>query len=120
MSAASICHHGNRNSREEPTVTSPTTILGAAAIALALAATQAPGEPLKIASPQRGSWEGAVPELGQQQGIFKRHGLELDILFTAGGGETLQAGSSGAGGIAFDAGARGGSAALPKRPARAA
>jgi NitT/TauT family transport system substrate-binding protein len=85
-------------------VTSRTTILGTAAFALALAATQAPGEPLKIASPQRGSWEGAVPELGQQQGIFKKHGLELDILFTAGGGETLQAVISGAVDIGLSAG----------------
>jgi NitT/TauT family transport system substrate-binding protein len=85
-------------------VTSRTTILGVAAVALALAATQAPGEPLKIASPQRGSWEGAVPELGQQQGLFKRHGLELDILFTAGGGETLQAVISGAVDIGLSAG----------------
>jgi len=85
-------------------VTSRTTILGVAAFALALAATQALGEPLKIASPQRGSWEGAVPELGQQQGIFKKHGLELDILFTAGGGETLQAVISGAVDIGLSAG----------------
>ncbi len=85
-------------------MTSRTTILGVAAFALALAATQALGEPLKIASPQRGSWEGAVPELGQQQGIFKKHGLELDILFTAGGGETLQAVISGAVDIGLSAG----------------
>jgi NitT/TauT family transport system substrate-binding protein len=51
---------------------------------------------LRIASPQRGSWEGAVAELGRQHGIFKKHGLDLKILYTAGGGETLQAVISGA------------------------
>ncbi|MGZ3321195.1 MAG: ABC transporter substrate-binding protein, partial [Xanthobacteraceae bacterium] len=47
-------------------------------------------ETLKIASPIRGSWEGAIPELGKQAGIFQKHGLDLDILYTQGGGETLQ------------------------------
>src|SRR5260370_7274697 len=53
-------------------------------------------ETLKIASPQRGSWEGAIPELGKEAGIFRKHGLELDILYTQGGGETLQIVISGA------------------------
>jgi NitT/TauT family transport system substrate-binding protein len=63
-----------------------------AAIALIAAAfPQAVGaETLKIASPIRGSWEGAIPELGKQAGIFQRHGLDLDILYTQGAGETLQ------------------------------
>src|SRR3954470_10983006 len=70
-----------------------------------LAASPAPAaDLLKIASPQRGSWEGSVPELGQQQGIFKKHGLELDILYTAGGGETLQAVISGAVDVGLSAG----------------
>ncbi len=62
---------------------------------------------LKIASPQRGSWEGAIPELGKQQGIFAKHGLDLDILYTAGGGETLQAVVSGAVDIGLSAGTLG-------------
>src|SRR6266576_6888326 len=45
---------------------------------------------LKIASPIRGSWEGAIPELGKQAGIFRKYDLDLDILYTQGGGETLQ------------------------------
>ncbi len=73
-------------------------------LAVVLAAASASAETLKIASPQRGSWEGAVPELGQQQGIFKRHGLDLDILYTAGGGETLQAVVSGAVDLGMSAG----------------
>jgi NitT/TauT family transport system substrate-binding protein len=32
-----------------------------------------------------------VPELGQNAGIFKKHGLVLDVLYTEGGGETQQA-----------------------------
>ena len=66
-----------------------------------------PRDLLKIASPQRGSWEGAIPELGRQQGIFQKHGLDLDILYTAGGGETLQAVISGAVDVGLSAGATG-------------
>jgi NitT/TauT family transport system substrate-binding protein len=51
---------------------------------------------LKIALGQRGNWESAVPELGQRAGIFKKHGLVVDILWTQGGGETQMAVISGA------------------------
>jgi NitT/TauT family transport system substrate-binding protein len=46
---------------------------------------------LKLAIGQRGNWENAAPELGQKAGIFKKHGLQLEILYTQGGGETQQA-----------------------------
>jgi NitT/TauT family transport system substrate-binding protein len=45
---------------------------------------------LKVAVGARGVGETFVPELGQNAGIFKKHGLELDVLYTQGGGETLQ------------------------------
>src|SRR6516164_2924922 len=32
----------------------------------------AAAETLKIASPIRGSWEGAIPELGKQAGLFRK------------------------------------------------
>lgn len=74
------------------------------ALCLGLGVASASAQQLKIASPQRGSWEGAVPELGREQGIFKKHGLDLDILYTAGGGETLQTVISGAVDIGLSAG----------------
>src|SRR5258708_37781031 len=74
---------------------------------LGLAAPASAADLLKVASPQRGSWEGAIPELGQQQGIFRKHGLDLEILYTAGGGETLQAVISGAVNIGPSAGTTG-------------
>jgi len=64
-------------------------------------------ETLKIASPIRGSWEGAIPELGTQAGIFRKHGLDLDILYTQGGGETMQVVVSGAVDIGLSAGTLG-------------
>jgi len=50
---------------------------------------------LKLAIGQRGNWENAAPELGQKAGFFAKHGLTLEILYTQGAGETLQAVISG-------------------------
>jgi len=76
----------------------------AAALATLLLSGPGAADTLKIASPIRGSWEGAIPELGQQAGIFRKHGLDLDILYTQGGGETLQVVVSGAVDIGLSAG----------------
>ena len=46
---------------------------------------------LKLAVGQRGAWDTAIPELGLRAGLFKKHGIELNILYTQGGAETLQA-----------------------------
>src|SRR5262249_46049435 len=63
----------------------------AAVAALACLAGAASAEDaLKIAVGQRGGWEQCVSELGQNAGIFKKHGLALDVLYTQGSGETLQ------------------------------
>jgi NitT/TauT family transport system substrate-binding protein len=50
---------------------------------------------LKLALGQRGNWDTAIAELGQQAGIFKKHGLALEILWTQGAGESQQAVISG-------------------------
>ena len=46
---------------------------------------------LKLAVPQRGSWDAGLPELGKRSGIFKKHGLDLEILYTQAGPESIQA-----------------------------
>jgi NitT/TauT family transport system substrate-binding protein len=69
----------------------------AALTALALASplpTQAQ-DTLKVAAGQRGNWDTTIAEVGQRVGIFKKHGLVLEILWTQGGGETQQAVISG-------------------------
>ena len=71
------------------------------------ALTPVAAETLKIASPKRGSWESAISHLGKQAGIFRKHGLDLEILYTAGGGETLQVVISGAVDIGLSAGTLG-------------
>jgi NitT/TauT family transport system substrate-binding protein len=62
---------------------------------------------LKLAIGQRGKWDGAVPDLGSRAGIFKKHGLELEVLYTSGGGETMQAVISGSVDIGMNAGTLG-------------
>jgi NitT/TauT family transport system substrate-binding protein len=46
---------------------------------------------LKVAVPQKGAWDAGIAELGKRGGIFKKHGLDLDILYTAAGPESIQA-----------------------------
>jgi NitT/TauT family transport system substrate-binding protein len=50
---------------------------------------------LKVAVPQKGAWDAGIAELGQRGGIFKKHGLNLDILYTTAGPESIQAMISG-------------------------
>ncbi len=69
---------------------------------------------LRIAVGQRGLWDTSVSELGQRAGIFKKHGIVLDILYTQGGGETQQAVISGSVELGASAGVLGVFAAYAK------
>jgi NitT/TauT family transport system substrate-binding protein len=62
---------------------------------------------LKIAAGQRGNWDTTISEVGQRAGIFKKHGLTLEILWTQGAGETQQAVISGSVDIGVAAGIMG-------------
>ena len=65
-------------------------------LALAVAATFLALQPaladdqVKLTIGQRGNWDTAVSHLGDKAGIFKKHGLTLEMIYTAGSGETLQ------------------------------
>jgi NitT/TauT family transport system substrate-binding protein len=79
-----------------------------AAVALGLVATAAQAQDtLKLAVGQRGNWDTSVAEIGQRGGIFKKHGINLEILYTQGGGETQQAVLSGSVDIGVAAGIMG-------------
>jgi NitT/TauT family transport system substrate-binding protein len=68
------------------------TLLAAALSATLIPARRArAADGLKLAVGQKGNWDTSVAELGQRAGIFRRHDIELDILYTQGSGETLQA-----------------------------
>jgi NitT/TauT family transport system substrate-binding protein len=86
-----------------------TTLLSAAVLAVAGAApTPAFAEDLlKLAVGAPNNWDSGIPEIGQRAGIFKKHGLQLDIVYTAGGGETMQAVISGSVDIGISAGTGG-------------
>ena len=79
-----------------------------AALGLALAASAAAADDtLKLAVGQRGNWDTSVSEVGQRAGIFKKHGLALEIVYTQGAGETQQAVISGSVDIGVAAGVMG-------------
>ena len=66
-------------------------LVGAAAIAAAALTTPASADDLvKMTIGQRGNWDTAVPHLGEKAGIFKKHGLQLEMVYTRGSGETVQ------------------------------
>jgi NitT/TauT family transport system substrate-binding protein len=59
---------------------------------------------LKLAVGAPGNWDTCIAEVGQRAGIFKKHGLALELLYTQGGGETMQAVISGSVDIGVAAG----------------
>jgi NitT/TauT family transport system substrate-binding protein len=50
---------------------------------------------LKVVVPHRGAWETAAPELGQQAGIFKKHGVVVELRYTDNGSEAEASVTSG-------------------------
>jgi NitT/TauT family transport system substrate-binding protein len=82
-------------------------------VALALAALVAGAQAasaedtVKLAVGQRGNWDTSVSEVGQRAGIFKKHGLKLEMVYTNGAGETQQAVISGSVDLGIAAGVMG-------------
>jgi NitT/TauT family transport system substrate-binding protein len=82
------------------------TIIGALGLMLAAAGGPASAEDqLKLAIGQINNWENQPPTLGQDAGIFKKHGLVLENVGTQGAGETVQAVISGSADIGAGVGA---------------
>src|SRR5271165_4821502 len=89
-------------------------LIGAAALAIALAQPAFAADKLKMTVGQRGNWDTAILYLGDKAGIFKKHDLELDIVYTSGAGETLQPVVTGSVDMGFAAGTQGVMAAYSK------
>ncbi len=72
-------------------------LIGAATLAAPAILTRRAhaAEGLKVAIGQRGNWEQSPTELGKDAGFFAKRGLDLEILYTEGGGQTQQAVISG-------------------------
>ena len=84
------------------------------AIAALLANPAFADDQVKLTIGQRGNWDTAISHLGTKAGIFKKRGLELDMIYTAGSGETLQPVISGSVDIGLAVGTLGAIAAFSK------
>jgi NitT/TauT family transport system substrate-binding protein len=89
-------------------------IAGAAVIAAALTGPASAEDNLKLTIGQRGNWDTAITELGTKAGIFKKHGLTLEMIYTSGSGETLQPVISGSVDLGLAVGTLGAMAAYSK------
>src|SRR3984893_2248769 len=76
------------------------TLIGTVTAALA-------DDTIKLAVGQRGNWDTSVSEVGQLAGIFKKQGLDLEIVYTNGAGEAQRAVISGSVDIGIAAGVMG-------------
>jgi NitT/TauT family transport system substrate-binding protein len=86
------------------------SIVGAPGLVVALALSIGPAfadDTLKVVIGQINNWENQAPTLGQDAGIFKKHGLVLENTGTQGAGETIQAVISGSADIGAGVGAAG-------------
>jgi len=81
---------------------------------VALSASGADAETLKVAVAQRGFWNSSFIEFGMRQGFFKEAGLDIDILYTEGGASTLTPVIAGSIDIAMTNGTLGAVAAYAK------
>ena len=92
-------------------------VVGLATAAIALATLTAPAaadDLVKMTIGQRGNWDTAITHLGDKAGIFKKHGLQLEMIYTSGSGETLQPVISGSVDLGLAVGTLGAMAAYAK------
>lgn len=78
---------------------------GLAILSAVFAGAAAAQDLVRVAVPQRGTWETSVADLGEKAGIFAKHGIKIESLYTSGGGETMQALISGSVDVAVATGA---------------
>ena len=90
-------------------------IAGAAAMAaVAFVQPAAADDLVKLTIGQRGNWDTAICQLGDMAGIFKKHGIQLEMIYTSGSGETLQPVISGSVDVGLAVGTLGAMAAYAK------
>lgn len=68
-----------------------TVLLTALLCALAPSLPANAQDKLRIAIGGRGAWENSASEIARTHGLFRKHGLDVEILWTEGTGETMQA-----------------------------
>lgn len=85
-------------------------LLGRLTAALALLALPAAAQDLEtvtVAIGQGGKWDASITELGKNKGLFEEQGLDVELLYTQGGGETQQIVISGSADIGIAVGTQG-------------
>jgi len=90
------------------------TLVIAAAAALTISAPADAADLLKLTVGQRGNWDTSIAYLGEKAGIFKKYGIDLEIIYTSGSGETLQPVIAGSVDLGFAVGTQGAMAAYAK------
>ena len=90
------------------------SIVFGALLAVATTGSARAEDTLRLAIGQRGLWNTCISEVGQRAGIFRKHGLNLEILYTQGSGETQQAAIAGSVDIAVGVGIMGALSAYGK------
>lgn len=89
--------------------------LATLALSGALLATPAwSADLIKATVGQRGNWDTAIIHLGTKAGIFAKHNIEVETVYTSGSGETLQPVIGGAVDLGFAVGTLGAMAAYAK------
>src|SRR6059058_5570926 len=88
--------------------------LAVVAATLAVTLPASADDMVKVTIGQRGNWDTAISHLGDKAGIFKKHGLALELLYTSGSGETLQPVIAGAADFGIAVGTQGAMAAYAK------
>src|SRR6187401_1952399 len=83
-------------------------------LALTLATPAWSADRLKATLGQKGNWDTAIIHLGTRAGIFARHNIEVETVYTSGSGETLQPVISGSVDLGFAVGTLGAMAAYAK------
>jgi len=91
-----------------------TTILLAVAAAVTLAAPVRADDTLKMVMGQINNWENQSPTLGQEVGIYKKHGVTVEMTGSQGAGETIQAVISGSADLGGGVGVAGALRAMSK------
>ncbi len=92
-------------------------VVGLAAAAIAMATLTAPAaadDLVKMTIGQRGNWDTSITHLGEKAGIFKKDGLQLEMIYTSVSGETLQPVISGSVDLGLAVGTLGAMAAYSK------
>src|SRR5262245_3967520 len=88
--------------------------LAAATLIFSAACPASAQDKLKLTIGQRGNWDTSIAHLGSKAGIFKKHNLELELLYTSGSGETLQPVIAGSADLGLAVGTQGAMSAYAK------